>query len=91
MTNSKTLFTDFMDSIVLQDSRDELESIAYLAFENVLGLTKTQILASKHVDDYAAQDRLKEIARRLNHNEPIQYVLGEAFFSVDHSSSIVLS
>jgi release factor glutamine methyltransferase len=80
MTNSKALFSDFMDSLTLKETREELESIAYLAFENVLGLSKTQILAGKKIGDNELIAQLQRVASRLNQHEPIQYILGEATF-----------
>jgi release factor glutamine methyltransferase len=80
MTNSKALFRDFIDSLTLNETRAEMESIAYLAFETVLGLSKTQIMAGKQIanDDLIAQ--LQQVVSRLNQNEPIQYILREATF-----------
>ena len=80
MTNSKTLFKDFMNTLVLNESHAELQSIAYLVFENVFGLSRAQILGEKAIQVGGLNDRLKEISKRLNHNEPIQYILGEAHF-----------
>jgi release factor glutamine methyltransferase len=81
MMNSKTLFRDFVKGIRLQESGDEIQSMAYLVFENIFGLTKTSILAEKEVKvTPAIQNRLDEIAVRINRFEPIQYILGESFF-----------
>jgi release factor glutamine methyltransferase len=80
MKNSKALFKDFIDSITLKDSRNEIESIAYLAFENIFGLTMTEVHAAKEITDHSLVDRLWEIGKRINKHEPIQYILGEALF-----------
>lgn len=80
MTNSKTLFKDFIDSLTLDESYAELESIAYLVFEKVFGLGKTQILTEKEISEESLKGRLKDISSRLNQHEPIQYILGEAHF-----------
>lgn len=80
MTNSKTLFKDFMESLTLQESFSELESIAYLVFEKIFGLNKTEILAEKTIANDALKDRLMAIITRLNDHEPVQYILGEAHF-----------
>ena len=50
MMNSKTLFRDFVNGIELLESRDEIQSMAYLVFENIFGLTKTAILAEESVN-----------------------------------------
>ncbi len=80
MMNSKTLFSDFINSLALDESQAEIESIAYLAFENVLGLNRTQVLTEKKVTNNDAIVRLQHVAQRLNEHEPIQYILGEAVF-----------
>ena len=69
-----------MNTLVLNESHAELQSIAYLVFENVFGLSRAQILGEKAIQVGGLNDRLKEISKRLNHNEPIQYILGEAHF-----------
>jgi len=81
MMNSKTLFRDFVSGIELLESRDEIHSMAYLIFENILGLTKSAILAEESVNPtQAIQKRLEEIVSRINRFEPVQYILGEAYF-----------
>lgn len=81
MMNSKTLFRDFVKGIELLESRDEIQSIAYLVFENLFGLTKTAILAEESVNlNQAIRDRLDEIVARINRFEPVQYILGESVF-----------
>ena len=81
MMNSKTLFRDFVNGIELLESRDEIQSMAYLVFENILGLTKTAILAEESVNlNQAIRNRLDEIVARINRFEPVQYILGESFF-----------
>ena len=81
MMNSKTLFRDFVKGIELLESRDEIQSIAYLVFENIFGLTKTAILAEESVNlNQAIRDRFDEIVARINRFEPVQYILGESIF-----------
>ena len=81
MMNSKTLFRDFVNGIELLESRDEIQSMAYLVFENILGLTKTAILAEESVNlSEAMRNRLDEIVARINRFEPVQYILGEGYF-----------
>ena len=81
MMNSKTLFRDFVNGIELLESRDEIQSMAYLVFENILGLTKTAILAEESVNlSQAIRNRLDEIVARINRFEPVQYILGEGYF-----------
>lgn len=81
MKNSKTLFDDFIKQITLNESADEISSIAYLVFENLLGLNRTEILSGKYAevtDEKIAS--LLNIVKRINKHEPIQYILEEADF-----------
>jgi len=81
MKNSKTLFQDFVKQITLKDSREEVSGIAHLVFENLFGVDKTNILAGKLIQVPISQEqRLADIARQLNDQQPVQYVLGEAEF-----------
>lgn len=79
MKNSKNLFQDFVNRIGLQESDDEIQSIVYLVFETIFGLTKTEVLAGKEIAEESLI-RLDEIISRINEHEPIQYILGEAAF-----------
>ena len=80
MKNSKTLFQDFVSRIKLQESRDEIQSIGYLVFETVFGLSKAEILTGKNITGESSISRLNEIVLRINAHEPVQYILGEASF-----------
>ena len=81
MMNSKTLFRDFVNGIELLESRDEIQSLAYLVFENILGLTRTAILAEESVNpSQEIRNRLDDIVARINRFEPVQYILGEGYF-----------
>jgi release factor glutamine methyltransferase len=79
MKNSKALFQDFVNKITLPESRDEIYSIAYVVFEHVFGITKTEILLKKQVDSKDITT-LNTIAEQLNAHIPVQYILEEASF-----------
>jgi release factor glutamine methyltransferase len=81
MKNSKTLFQDFVKQVTLPERAEEISGIAFLVFENLFRLSKTDIFSEKPIDvskDHEA--RLTDILLRINHREPIQYILGEADF-----------
>lgn len=81
MNNSKLLFHDFVKAITLPESREEIQGIAYLMFENLLGLSKAQILAEKAIAISPSDEaKLRDAVQRINQHEPVQYVLGEADF-----------
>lgn len=81
MKNSKTMFHDFIRRITLRDDPDEIQGIAYQVFEHLFHLSRTDVLMGKEISVTAAEeDRLEEIVTRINRHEPVQYVLGEAWF-----------
>ena len=79
--DAKSIFDEFVASITLNESRDEVRSVALIILEKIMGIKSTDVLAGKHVHiterlSAAMSDALK----RINHGEPAQYVVGEAFF-----------
>jgi release factor glutamine methyltransferase len=81
MKDSKGLFEDFLAKITLSDDEDEISAVAFMVFENVLGISRMDILRAKSVEPSSDQlSRLEKIAERINQHEPIQYILGEADF-----------
>lgn len=81
MINSKQLLDDFLHQLDSQFQDGEGRSMAYLAIENIFGLSRHEIMANTTVSVTSTQiDRLQQAAQRLNKNEPIQYILGEAYF-----------
>ena len=79
--NSKALFNDLVKSITIDESIDEIEAIAYIVLENSLAITRTDVLAERRIHVRPSEEKLiKDIVRRLNTNEPIQYVYGESEF-----------
>lgn len=79
MPNSKTLFQQLQSKITLPESEDEIKSILHLVFEKEFGFNSTDILAEKQLP-IGSDGRLNEIIRRINTNEPVQYILEEAHF-----------
>lgn len=80
MKNSKALFEDFVRQISLPESREEIESMAYMVFEHCFQISRTDLMTNKLIDEHTHKLTLPEIARRLNRYEPVQYILGEAEF-----------
>ena len=56
----------------------EAKAIARMVYEVRYGLTMADLLMGR--DSSVPQQELQEIAQRLMHHEPVQYVLGEADF-----------
>jgi release factor glutamine methyltransferase len=81
MKNSKEIFRGLRQQITLKDEEEEIQSILYLAIENILHLSRTEIISEKLIPiDAGQQNKLAEIVSRLNQEEPIQYILEEAHF-----------
>ncbi len=81
MINSKQLFLEFKNKLTLKEAVDEVEAIAYHVFDSVLELSRTDVLVGKEVEiKPEISKQLAEIISRVNQNEPIQYILEEAWF-----------
>lgn len=79
--NSKKIFQDLVSRIKIEDSEDEIRGISYLILEHVYGLSRTDILSGREIPSIStAAIKVDEIIMRLNRNEPVQYILGEAYF-----------
>lgn len=78
MKNSRAVFDDFMNHVTAPMHVEELQSIGFVVFEKLFGLSRTQIMAGKVIHN--STDVLIEVIDRLNQNEPIQYILEEAHF-----------
>jgi release factor glutamine methyltransferase len=81
IAQSKKLFAETVAKINLPEPVEEIQSVVYLIFEDVFQLTKTDILSDKPIlltPEHA--DQLNQILQRLNQHEPVQYILGRAFF-----------
>jgi release factor glutamine methyltransferase len=78
MQAAKKLILDHLSPIY---SRQEIESISKLIFENILGFSRLQVHLNQHETISAANlTQIKEILNRLTQFEPIQYILGETEF-----------
>ena len=76
--DSKQLFQQLLQRLTLEESSDEKKAILFLVLEHELNLSKTDILLGKKV--VANDESIDKIIHRLNDHEPVQYVLGEAWF-----------
>lgn len=77
-TNSKELFRQLIAGITIKESAGEIESIVYLVLHSLFGVRREQIMAGKELSYDPSE--LDEIVKRINTNEPIQYILNEAEF-----------
>lgn len=81
MSNSKTLFDDFVSRITLNETREEIEMIAGLVFEKLFSITPTDLMKGKSIELSADQVRyVNQVAQHINTGEPVQYILRQAHF-----------
>lgn len=79
--NSKSILRKLMGEITLDESQDERRSIALILLEKVFGITNTHVMAGKPVTlTPEISHSLATLIARINMGEPVQYVVGEAFF-----------
>lgn len=80
MKNSKDLFTVLHSGITAYDA-EEAENIAFVILDNLYNLNRTDVLTEKSIDFAPEQkNALDKIITRINAHEPVQYVLGSAWF-----------
>ena len=81
MKNSKVLFQELIANIRLPESPEEITTMAYLMLEKTVGVSNTDIMAGKQIlVPMEAIHTLQRFIDRINEGEPLQYVLGEAYF-----------
>jgi release factor glutamine methyltransferase len=81
MKNSKVLFQEIVGAISLNETPEEIQSVAYIVFESLFGISIADVMAGKVVafpQDTA--QTLQKWIERLNRGEPVQYVVGEELF-----------
>ncbi len=76
--DSRQLLQKLLQRLTLEEDLEEKEAILFWVLEHELNLSKTDILLGKKV--VANDESLDKIIRRLNDHEPVQYILGEAWF-----------
>ena len=81
LLNIKTFFESTVNKLLSVYDLEEAKSIVFLLMESVLRLNKIDFLSQKemvvHQDDIQSFGRAVE---RLQSHEPVQYIIGEAFF-----------
>lgn len=75
--NSKVLFNDLVKAITIDEGVDEIQTMAYMILENTLTLSRTDVLTEREVKFTSADENaIRNALRRINSQEPIQYVFG---------------
>lgn len=77
--NAKALFDRIVKEITLPESRDEIQSIAFLLMEKLYSIDRTDVLAGREIGE-VQESEISKLLQRINRQEPIQYIIEEAYF-----------
>ncbi len=77
--NAKALFDRIVKEITLPESRDEIQSIAFLLMEKLYSIDRTDMLAGREIGEIQ-ESEIGRLLQRINSQEPIQYILEETHF-----------
>jgi len=73
--------TDVKKMLEKKYSSNEIDALLFLIYEKTLKLSRLKVLAYPDTKVLNSEyNQIIEIIKRLNQEEPIQYILGEAFF-----------
>lgn len=75
---AKDFLKEIANQITIYDSSEASEIASWVA-EHFYGISRNDLLLNKSIDIETKVD-LKDIIQRINAAEPIQYIIGEAFF-----------
>lgn len=79
--STKKLLKWVTEYITLDDSEAEIQSLAYMVVDRLFKIDKTEIISDRSIN--LSKSELKELKKfldRINNEEPIQYIIGEADF-----------
>lgn len=76
MVDLKSAFNSFKNKITAYES-EEAHELSFYVFRHFYGISKNDLITSKSIELF---EKHKEILEAINNNEPIQYILGEAYF-----------
>lgn len=79
--SSKKLLDYIRDNITVISSPKEVESIAFMIMDHLFQVDKTDVIMDRSLKVKSeTKKKIKKYIERLNEHEPIQYILGEAYF-----------
>jgi len=79
--SSKKLIQYIRNSITIESTDEEVDSLALLTTEYLFELDRNDIIQDRSVNLSPSEfKKLNKFIARLNENEPIQYIIGEAHF-----------
>ncbi|MEM6523587.1 MAG: peptide chain release factor N(5)-glutamine methyltransferase [Bacteroidota bacterium] len=79
--SSKKLYQYIYNSITIDEPEEEVSAISYLILENQFGINRAEVIVDRSLNLSSKELKaLHEFIDRVNNNEPLQYILGEAEF-----------
>lgn len=79
--STKKLLKWVTEYITLDDSETEIQSLAYMVVDMLFKIDKTEIISDRSINlSKSDVKELKKFLDRINNEEPIQYIIGEADF-----------
>jgi release factor glutamine methyltransferase len=79
--SSKKLLQYVIEKITIDEPVTEIQSLAYIVLDNLFGIDKSEVITDRSINIGKSEHKeLMLFLDRINKNEPIQYILGEADF-----------
>ena len=79
--SSKKLYQYVFDKINIDGPEQERTAIAYLILEHQFAIAKSEVIVDRSLNISTKELKsLEQFIERVNNNEPLQYILGEAEF-----------
>ncbi|MEM7110386.1 MAG: peptide chain release factor N(5)-glutamine methyltransferase [Bacteroidota bacterium] len=79
--SSKKLYQYIYDRITIDEPDQEVSAISYLILENQFGIDRAEVILDRSLNLSTKELKsLSQFIARVNNNEPLQYILGEAEF-----------
>lgn len=79
MTSAKKLFESLVGQITAYPPR-ETRALVFMMLEHFMRIRNVDVLVDRPIPDSQVQPEWDKIIERLNHNEPVQHIIGSAYF-----------
>jgi len=79
--SSKKLLNYIREQITIEESEEEISSLAYMIIEHLFELDKNDIILDRSINLSSSEEKaLTKFLDRINNHEPIQYIIGQTEF-----------